>query len=32
MTEAAFSKRISFAYLEELKENFLNKYDKNQID
>lgn len=32
MTDASFSKRISFAYLEDLKENFNKKFDKNMIE
>jgi len=28
MADAVFSKRVSFAYLEELKDNFYKKYDE----
>ncbi len=31
MTDASFSKRVSFAYLEELKEFFIKKFDEKQI-
>lgn len=31
MTDASFSKRVSFAYLEELKEQFIKKFDEKQI-